>query len=234
MNTLKFGRGNAKLNKQIVTFSLPAGYSCPGAKDCLAKASRETGKITDGKHQVFRCFAATAEAAFPSVRESRWHNFDLLKTCKGRNEMAELILASLPHDAEIVRIHVGGDFYSEAYFLAWIDAARALPAVKFYAYTKSINFWQRIVTQIPLNFILTASEGGKFDAQINGFKRARVVMSQEEAEALGLELDHDDSHAYSGNESFALLLHGTQAKGTVAAKALSALKLEGIGGYSAK
>ena len=52
---LKFNfGGNAKLSKEIVTFSLPSGYSCPGAKDCLAKADRETGKIIDGKHQKFR------------------------------------------------------------------------------------------------------------------------------------------------------------------------------------
>ena len=31
------------------TFSLPSGYSCPGASECLSKADKDTGKITDGK-----------------------------------------------------------------------------------------------------------------------------------------------------------------------------------------
>jgi hypothetical protein len=230
---LKFGKGNAKLGKEITTFSLPAGWTCPGASQCLAKANRDTGRIDDGKLQAFRCFAASAEAAYTNVRESRWHNFDLLKG-KTREEMRDLILSSLPEEASIVRVHVSGDFFSEGYFLAWADVSKERPKVKFYAYTKSIHIWEKVVSQVPSNLVLTASEGGKFDDRINGFKRAKVVFSEDEASALGLQIDHDDSHAYDGNESFALLLHGTQAKGTIAAKALSALKHAGKGGYSRK
>jgi hypothetical protein len=54
--------------------------------------------------------------------------------------MGKLISESLPPEATIVRIHVSGDFYSEAYFLAWIDVAKQRPDVKFYAYTKSLHF----------------------------------------------------------------------------------------------
>lgn len=231
---LKFGEGNAKLDQKIFTFSIPAGHACPGAHLCMAKADRQTGKLTDGSTQEFRCFAATAESAFPSVRKQRWQNFDLLKAAKTREAMAKLISESLPSEASIVRIHVSGDFFSEAYFLAWIDVAKAKPDAKFYAYTKSINLWHKVQGEIPANLILTASQGGKFDSQIGEFKRAIVVYSQEEAAALNLAIDHDDSHAYGGNESFALLLHGTQQKGTQAAKSLSALKLLGQGGYSKK
>ncbi len=78
-NKLTFGKGNAKLGTFIHTLSLPAGWSCPGAKDCLSKANRETGKLTDGKETVFRCFAASAEALRPNVRDSRWNNFELLR-----------------------------------------------------------------------------------------------------------------------------------------------------------
>lgn len=230
MTLLKFGKGNAKLDKQIATFSLPAGYSCPGASACMARADRNSGKITDGPLSQFRCFAATAESAYRNVRESRWHNFDLLKG-KSRCEMTALILASLP-DTTIIRIHVSGDFFSADYFGAWIDVATKRGDIKFYAYTKSIPTWLKFADSIPANLILTASEGGRFDAQIGGFKTAKVVFSEEQAQALGLDIDHDDSHAYDGNESFALLLHGTQAKGTVAAKALSALRHLNIGGYS--
>ena len=70
---LKFGQGNAKLDKAIATFSIPAGHTCPGADKCMARANRLTGKISDGKSQEFRCFSASSEAAFSSVRESRWH-----------------------------------------------------------------------------------------------------------------------------------------------------------------
>jgi hypothetical protein len=68
----------------------------------------------------------------------------------------------------------------------------------------------------------------------HGLKRALVVFSVDQAEKLGLEIDHDDSHAYGSERSFALLLHGTQPKGSVAAKALSVLKAQGHTGYSKK
>src|SRR6476660_1264572 len=121
---LRFGRGNAKLADDIYTFSLPAGHACPGAFRCMAKADRKTGKLQDGPSQSFRCFAAGDESRYPSVRKLRWHNFDLLKG-KTREEMATLILDSLPGEAKLVRLHVSGDFFSDGYFLAWMDVAEA-------------------------------------------------------------------------------------------------------------
>lgn len=230
---LVFGEGNAKLGKRIHTFSLPAGWSCPGALSCLAKADKTTGKLTDGAQQQFRCFAASAEAMYTAVRESRWSNFEALKG-KTREQMAALILESLPQKAQIVRIHVSGDFFNAAYFLAWCDVAKARPSVRFYAYTKSIPIWRAHESEVPANLVLTASEGGRHDDQIGERKRALVVFSEEQAAALNLTVDHDDSHAYEGTESFALLLHGTQKAGSPAAKALSALRASGFKGYSAK
>src|SRR3954470_20489725 len=73
-NRLIFGKGNAKLDDAIFTFSLPAGHCCPFARACKSQADREAGRITDGPHTEFRCFAATGEARGKSVRESRWKN----------------------------------------------------------------------------------------------------------------------------------------------------------------
>lgn len=231
---LKFGKGNAKLSKDIYTFSLPAGHSCPFAFECEAKANRETGKIVDGKHQVFRCFAASQEALYPTVRSSRWHNYDLLRKLRTVDKMSTLIVDSLPPKANIVRVHVSGDFFSQVYFDAWMAVARIFPKKKFYAYTKSIPYWLQRRDSIPKNFNLTSSMGGKTDTLIdlNKLKYAKVVMSEEEAGKL--EIDHDDSHAYDGKESFGLLIHGTQKKGSKAAVALSQLKKKGIKGYSKK
>lgn len=125
--SLTFGNGNAKLPQGIFTFSLPAGYTCPGSSACLAFANRETGKITDGSEQQFRCFAASGEALFPNVRKARWANYEALQAAGDRAGMASLILASLSTFAGIVRIHVSGDFFSPAYFLAWCDVAKARP-----------------------------------------------------------------------------------------------------------
>ena len=221
-NKLKFRAGNAKLAKDIFTFSLPSGYTCPGAKDCLTKAHVETGKITDGPHQKYRCFAASDETR-PSVRKARWHNFYLLTACQDSAAMAKLIDVSLPPKARKIRIHVGVDFFSQTYFDAWVMVAERHPEITFYAYTKSVHFvrerWERV--SALENLRLTSSSGGKLDhiGEEIGMIQAEVVFHPDEAEAKGLEIDHDDSHAYENIESFALLIHCTQPKDTPAAAA---------------
>jgi len=226
MKKLTFGKGNAKLSKDIHTFSLPAGFTCPGAHLCAAFAHPETGKIRDGKDAKFRCFAASQESLYPNVRTARWHNWNLLKPIKNdAKAMADLILASIDRRAKIVRIHVSGDYFNDLYMLAWIKVAESMPGTRFYSYTKSIHYIKDM-GKLPDNFILTLSEGGKFDDLIPdlAIKTAKVVFSQEQADALSLDIDHDDSHAYDGTESFALLIHGTQKAASEASKAIKKLK----------
>ena len=229
MIKLKFSKGNAKLSKDIATFSLPAGHSCPFASECKATADRETGKVTDGKDQVFRCFAVSQEALYTNTRKARWHNYDLLRNLN-KDEMVTLINESLPAKSKIIRVHVSGDFFNQKYFDAWMDVAVQNPNKLFYAYTKSVTYWVKRIDSIPSNFVITSSKGGKNDEMIdaNYLKTVQVVYSIEEAQAKGLEIDHDDTHAYEGKADFALLIHGTQAKGSAAAKSLSALKSSGV------
>lgn len=231
---LKFGKGNAKLSKDIYTFSLPAGHSCPFAFECKASADRKTGKISDGKDQVFRCFAASQEALYTNTRTARWHNYDLLKGLKTVSKMTDLIVDSLPPKANTVRVHVSGDFFSQVYFDAWMTVARIYPNKKFYAYTKSIPYWLERREDIPKNFNLTSSMGGRKDEliELNNLKFAKVLLTEADAKKEKLEIDHDDSHAYDGKKSFGLLIHGTQRKGSKAAEALQDLRKSGIKGYS--
>jgi hypothetical protein len=229
---LVFGRGNAKLSTAIVTFSLPAGHSCPFALDCLSKANRLDGKITDGKATVFRCFAASQEALFSNVRRSRWDNYELLKAAGSVEKMMALIQASLPKGYTYVRVHVSGDFYSEKYFLAWLNIALNNPLMVFYGYTKATPFLVKFKQYIPRNFRFTASKGGTRDNLISKhrLKSAEVVFSVKEAADKGLEIDHDDQHAITSDKSFALLIHGTQPAGSAAGKAWEKVK-KTVGGY---
>lgn len=230
---LRFGRGNAKLDSAIFTFSLPAGHSCPFADACKSKANRQTGRITDGPNTEFRCYAASMEARHSSVRNSRWRNFEALRACRSKEEMVQLILDSLTPYAGYVRIHDSGDFFSLDYFDAWVEVARSRPHTVFYAYTKALPYWVKRMEKIPENLVLTASYGGTHDALIeeHGLRFAKVVYSQDQAAALGLEIDYDDSHAMRPGPSFALLIHGTQPAGTVAGKAVAALRAEGEFGH---
>ena len=231
---LTFGKANTKLEKleialqaKVITFSLPSGFTCPGALDCLSRANRETGKITDGEQNLFRCFQASAEAIYPSLRKMVWNNFEAIRQHgSDYTKIAEEICKNLPDYFNVCRVHIGGDFFSQSYFDAWLEVAKKNPSKIFYAYTKGLNFWLSRKNEIPENFVLTASRGGKFDALIDlhGLKCSEVVFSEQEAIEKGLEIDHDDSHAAVGKKSFALLLHGVQPKGTKAAEALKQIK----------
>ena len=238
---LTFGEPNAKLKKmlkelslKLKTFTLPAGHTCPGAKDCLSRANRETGKIQDGPDTEFRCFAASAEATYPSLRNMVWRNFELIKaTLKNSvDACADLICESLPKKFDIMRVHVGGDYFNVKYLQAWIEVAKRNPDKIFYSYSKSLHFFKQFA--LPENLVLTASRGGKYDDMIDlhGWKEALVVYSEQEAIDKGLEIDHDDTHAAFGKDNFALLIHGTQPKGSAASVALSKLRRQGKGGYS--
>lgn len=246
---LKFQRGgNAKLDEDVCSFSLPAGWSCPGARDCLTKVDPETGKIIDGQFQKFRCFAAVSETR-PNVRNAHWHNFRLLieaRTCEG---MTELIRDSLPRKIKKLRVHVSGDFFNAPYFEAWMAIANIFTATQMYAYTKSITIVNDYIgknKKIPKNFKLTLSYGGQWDAQVEELRSlaqkyntlmgsSEVVFHPDEADAKGLEIDHDDSHALNAGNPFALLVHSQQPTGSKAAEAIKRMKLEGIQySYSSK
>jgi len=76
---------------------------------------------------------------------------------------------------------------------------------------------------------VTASYGGRDDAMIeqHNLRSVKVVFSEQEAESLGLAIDHDDSHAADPelqDQDFALLIHGIQPKNTEASKALQLLR----------
>jgi hypothetical protein len=232
-NLLHFGTDNAKLKgTRTATFSLPAGYTCPGACDCLAWFDPKTRKLHDGPNSKFRCFAASNEAAYTNVSKSVHRNLALLKEAKTVENMAELLSWSLPslyyHN---IRVHADGDFFSADYFAAWMETARRNRNRLFYAYTKNIPAWLKLRKLIPDNFVLTASLGGKWDAMAldNNLRYAKVVFHPEEAEQLGLSIDHNDSLARDAEHgSFALLLHGTGPAGSEHSKALKRMRKEGI------
>jgi hypothetical protein len=242
MKLLKFSTGNGKLRNRLI-FSIPAGYTCPHAGVCKTMADRNTGTIHDlpqltgTEAQEFRCFAAMAET-IPTVRDARWHNWDLLREAMYNNgsqvimmrDLIDLSLSMQP-PSELVRIHESGDFWTENYMRAWILAAIQRPKQKFYAYTKSLGMWLNLKDIIPSNFYLTASCGGTLDYLLpknqDVFKRiAYVVYTEQEARERGLEIDHDDSHCF-GDKPFALLVHGSQRAGSEAMRALTQRKKAG-------
>tara|TARA_Y100000296_G_C5135162_1_gene237789 strand:- start:336 stop:1058 length:723 start_codon:yes stop_codon:yes gene_type:complete len=233
MQLLKFSRINQKLDKlalevykhkdiypNVFSMSIPSGRveTCPYADKC--KAYVDKGKLVARDDYIdYRCYSASSEARLPSQLKQRDYNFDLLKACNNDvQELTNLINASIPIEAHIIRIHVGGDFYSQSYFDAWLNVAMLNPQKRFYSYTKSLPFWVNRLDSINVgnfpNMELIASRGGKKDKLIDEYKlrEAVVVYKEEEAMDKGLEIDYTDYIACYGKESFALLIHGNQPK----------------------
>ena len=234
----------------VYSFDLLSGFSCPGAKDCLSRAIvNENGRtiILDGPDTQWRCFSASQEAQYPGVFKKRAQNFATLRAVeqrargkRQREAIAARIQSALPDDALIVRIHVSGDFFSQAYWLAWCDIAHAHPNRTFYAYTKNLKLWVN-ADRLPRNLILTASRGGRWDnlIAIHNLREARVILSADDENRFDsfrfanspeyratLPIDTDDSHAMlpeRKRDSFCLLIHGTQPPNSAASRALSAL-----------
>ena len=244
--SVSFSKANAKLEalydvpeleqwlegkRKVYSFDLLSGWSCPQAKDCLSKVVQigDSRKIKDGADCQFRCFSASQEATFPSAYNKRKRNFDSLRSLPSSIDMAYAIKDAMPNNLGICRIHVAGDFFNMEYFKAWQAIAYTHPNRLFYAYTKSLNYWLELRDELPNNFVLTASRGGRLDHMIDehNLRESKVVFSEAEADALGYEIDHTDEHAAIPairNESFALLIHGVQPKGSEASKAIKALK----------
>ena len=225
---LKFSFGNSKIillakylnlpNKAVASFDLPAGFTCPAALLCQSYSNRETGKITDGKSLQFRCYAASSEGAFPSVRRLRWHNFDLLAK-KSISQMIAEIEVSLPIMVKVIRIHSSGDYFSKNYFQAWRMVAVTHPEIMFFGYSKILEYVQHSISNPLPNFKLVYSIGGKYDNLLTDeIPSIRVVENKEIAHSLNLSVSCDihpaDDYDYIINgKSFAIALHGTQPAG---------------------
>ena len=246
MQLLQVSKTNQKFNKltkrRVLSISLPAGRTCPFARDCLAWVEKdETGKrhLKTGKDAKHVCFAAANEEQYPGTYDARDRNLALIKAtykAGGVVAVAELIERSLDdkmtrkqksgEDEILIRIHVSGDFFSLWYLDAWILVATRNPSWRLYAYTKALPLFMRRMEVIPTNFGFIASRGGTHDHLIkpSGLREARVVYSVKEAEEIGLPVDIDDSLAAYGDTDFALYIHGRQIKGSYAARAVAALK----------
>lgn len=220
---LKFspGRDNVKLRKladaidqKIYAFSLPAGKTCPFAVQCKSQAieTPEGLRIKDGPKCKFRCYAASMEVLYPSLYRCNQHNLSKLRKCKTVGGMEKLIEESIPNDCEVIRLHVSGDFFNEKYFQAWRNIAKKRTNMIIYGYTKAISYLVKY-PKLP-NFRLTASYGGKLDYLIfihHELKSCTVVVDEDEARRYNLPIDKDDTSCYyDNNQSFAILLHGTQ------------------------
>jgi hypothetical protein len=234
----EFARLTGNADARGYAFSLPSGFTCGRiAQECLTYAHPKTGKLSRGKDSIYYCFSSVSEAYSPEARRARWGNWSLLQKLwnyAGSDyiDIANLISEALPVNADLVRVHVGGEFpgsdFGREYMRAWFHVARSRPDARLYAYTKNVQTYLDVRDEQPANFNVTMSRGGLHDHLIDShkLKNARVIWHPDQAN--GMPIDHNDINAIFGDHSFNLLLHGMQPAKSPASAAIKRLKTENV------
>lgn len=151
------------------------------------------GKLPDGRKYVTcpaagvcarACYARTGTYRFPQVLAK--HERNLARILDDLDQWTADMLAELHRpkfDGAALRVHDAGDYFSDAYLLAWIAIARATPKTLIYSYTKEVSRFERLaVPRAPENFRWVYSFGGREDHLIDLSRhRAADVFPSEEA-----------------------------------------------------
>jgi hypothetical protein len=205
----------------VGVFDLPAGHTCPGAKDCLSKASKnEDGAWSIKDYGTFRCYAASAEVMYPSVRKLRWENFtDVTESQDLTRDLSTMVEYS-PY--KYIRLHSSGDFFNMKYMDSWLEVADKFPNRIFYGYTKVR--WLLDEAFLPRNFRFNLSLGGVYD---------NLFLGQDRIPVTGVAIDPTLNYSHPlifgaqtevaviKRQSFYIPIHGTQPAGSREGKAVS-------------
>jgi hypothetical protein len=231
-DSLFFEAGAPYVDKNVLTFSLPAGWTCPyRGVGSLSKvhSQRLEGEIVSTlaleSGERFTCYSAVMELA-PHIYNRRQRNYAVLAAAGDSvDEMAGIISNNIPKDAKEMIVHYSGDFFSENYFKAWMKAASEHPEVKFHAQTTSLGYWVNNRDKVPLNFSLVAStESTQIKLiQDHDLRFSKVVFSKKEADDIGLPFDPHGLIFRTTDKSFAQPLRSGQVAGSEAARAVEAM-----------
>ena len=205
--------GNEKLNKtakawtkRFKTKARFVGFNIPRLK---SKTGRRTCPYAGACADV--CYADQGRMGMPMAINSRERNLDLILSMtmpKFRDAALEDLgrMRTTTH----VRIHDSGDFYSRAYYQAWIEIAEQAPDLIFYAYTKSIPFLDWDLH--PNNFRIVQSLGGRRDHEIDRYRpHSRIFPTQRERKSEGYcDGNISDLPAVLGQRRIGLVYHGTR------------------------
>jgi hypothetical protein len=115
------------------------------------------------------CYARNGTYMFPEVRAA--HERNLLLVLDHLALWEKWLTAELlerRYHGKHIRIHDSGDFFSDDYLLAWLRVIRVTPWATFYAYTKEVSRFKRLVeSDPPANFKWIYSLGGREDHLID-------------------------------------------------------------------
>ena len=189
---------NSKLKKtsnyfdvKIFNFNIPAYNDKKSGKITCPFAIK---KMVDGKKVGcgWYCYAGKGFYQFSNVQQGLTNKYEATKDPNFVDSMIKELSSKKTSKQIYVRVHDSGDFYSPAYLKKWLAIAEALPNVRFYAYTKSHDFFRGL--DLPDNFDITFSEGSKLDHKLNRDKEkhAKIFDSLDDLKSEG----YIDAHEY--------------------------------------
>ena len=178
-------RQNSELRSlRVWNWTLPAGpvtledgrrvNACPNADGCLALCYARNGTylfpVVQQAHKANMAFAMDdidgwSAAMLDELAADRFRPDGRIRRLLSRIPESDPWARSWAYaGGAAVRIHDAGDFFSEQYLRAWLDIARFMPDILFYAYTKEVSLFRRCVEErAPINFRWLYSLGGKED-----------------------------------------------------------------------
>lgn len=115
------------------------------------------------------CYARAGAYLWPAVRRKHEANLRfVLEDLPGWERAMVAELGARRFRGGWVRVHDSGDFFSDDYTEAWLAVIRARPDVSFYAYTKEVDRFRRLVIpHAPRNFRWVFSLGGTQDGLLD-------------------------------------------------------------------
>jgi len=191
---------------RVVSFNLPAGgyevegksyITCPGADACLAL-----------------CYARQGTFLFKGSKRVRIDNHQLLLTTYATQGLQGVIdkldesVKSVTKTVAVIRLHDSGDFFKKWYVEAWVEVIKRHPNILFYAYTKSFPMFKGI--DLPSNFRVTYSFGGKWDNKIEGPNSRIFPTLDDRIEAGYVDGNDSDMPAILGEHDIGLVYHGVK------------------------
>ena len=191
---------------RVVSFNLPAGgyevdnksyITCPGADGCLAL-----------------CYARQGTFLFKGSKRVRIDNHQLLLTThvthglQGVVDILDEAVKSVSRTVAVIRLHDSGDFFKKWYVEAWVEVIKRHPNILFYAYTKSFPMFKGI--DLPSNFRVTYSFGGKWDKKIDGPNSRIFPTLDDRIEAGYVDGNDSDMPAILGEHNIGLVYHGVK------------------------
>ena len=119
------------------------------------------------------CYARKGAYIWSNVNKAHEERYEFSKTAM----FVPVMIAEInKKQAQYIRVHDSGDYYSPTYLAKWFEIARSLPDVRFYSYTNMVDLIQNV--NVPDNFDFIFSDSGKQSHMIDRRKHRHTKIFQ--------------------------------------------------------